>query len=69
METEQNSLFSTGFFNESRRLYDEFKNRDGDFADFFFSASNLPHSCGFLQFGAFRTLIREKEMRKKMLTK
>ena len=39
-------------------------NRDGDFADFsafadfFFSASNLPHFCGFLQ---FRALIRERE--------
>ena len=38
--------------------------RDGDFADFsafadfFFSASNLPHFCGFLQ---FRALIRERE--------
>ena len=48
-------------------------NRDGDFvdlsviADFFFSASNLPDICRFLQFRAFRTLIREREMRKKML--
>ena len=38
--------------------------RDGDFADFsafadfFYSASNLPHFCGFLQ---FRALIRERE--------
>ena len=38
--------------------------RDGDFADFsafadfIFSASNLPHFCGFLQ---FRALIRERE--------
>ena len=47
-------------------------NRDGDFADFsafadfFFSASNLLHFCGFLQ---FRALIREREreMRKKCL--
>ena len=41
-----------------------FYHRDGDFADFsafadfFFSASNLPHFCGFLQFLA---LIRERE--------
>ena len=48
--------------------------RDGDFADFsafadfFFSASNLWHFCGFLQ---FRALIREKEreMRKKNVYK
>ena len=42
-------------------------NRDGDFADFsayadfFFSAFNLPHFCGFLQ---FRALIREREREK-----
>ena len=47
--------------------------RDGDFADFsafavfFFSASNLPHFCGFPQFRALRTLIKEREMRKKCL--
>ena len=28
-------------------------------------ASNRPHFCGFPQFRAFRTLIREKEMQKK----
>ena len=28
---------------------------------FFFSASNLPHFCGFPQFRALRTLIRERE--------
>ena len=39
--------------------------RDGDFANFFFSASNLPDFCGFPQFWAFRTFIREREMRKK----
>ena len=52
--------------------------RDGDFADFFricgffSSASNLPDFCGFPQFQAFRTfhtLIREREIQKKMLTK
>ena len=56
------------------------KIRDGDFADFsafadfFFSASNLPYFCGFPQFRAFRTfltLIRERERNaeKKILTK
>ena len=47
--------------------------RDGDFVDFsafvdfFFSASNLPHFCRFLQFGA---LIRESERNaEKRLTK
>ena len=39
------------------------------FADFFFSASNLPHFCRFLQFRAFRTLNREREKcGEKMLT-
>ena len=34
---------------------------------FLISASNHPHFCGFTQFRAFRTLIREKEMRRKCL--
>ena len=32
-----------------------------------YSASNRPHFCGFSQFWAFCTLIREREMRKKCL--
>ena len=44
--------------------------RDGDFADFFafsdffFSASNLPHFCGFLQFRALHSNQRERNAEK-----